>query len=116
MLLYNISSGNLLGCAMCRDRILGLGESIQVMVITEAINAMTQYAFNVLQVKRLAITCDADNECSKKIPERLGYRLESIMKSNRVKPVSGEVTDTLVYVRNDLCDLSELNVTWKNEE
>lgn len=80
--------------------------------ITEAINALTRYAFNALQVKRITITCDVDNERSKKVPERLGYRLESIMKANRVKPVSGEVSDTLVYVRNDLIGLPELNVKW----
>lgn len=84
--------------------------------ITEAINAITQYAFNVLKVRRLAITCDVDNERSKKIPERLGYRLESIMKSNRVKPINGEITDTLVYVRNNLINFPELKVIWKNEK
>ncbi|CAM3099653.1 acetyltransferase [Legionella steigerwaltii] len=81
-------------------------------LITEAINAITQYAFKALNVKRIAITCDIDNERSKKIPERLGYQLESIMKSNRVKPMTGEVTDTLVYVRLDLSDLPALDVTW----
>jgi ribosomal-protein-serine acetyltransferase len=90
-----------------RKKYLGQG------YITEAINALTQYAFNVMKVKRLAITCDVENERSKKIPERLGYRFESIMKANRVKPVSGEATDTLVYVRNDLVGLPELNVMWK---
>lgn len=84
--------------------------------ITEAINAITRYAFDVLKVRRLAITCDTDNERSKKIPERLGYRFESIMKSNRIKPISGEITDTLVYARNDLIGLPEIKVTWKNEE
>jgi ribosomal-protein-serine acetyltransferase len=82
--------------------------------ITEAVNAITQYAFKVLDVKRIAITCDTDNERSKKIPERLGYRLESIMRANKIKPISGEVADTLVYVRNDLNDLPELEVTWGN--
>lgn len=82
--------------------------------MTEAINAITQYAFKALKVKRITITCDIDNERSKKIPERLGYQLESIMKSNRVKPVSGAVTDTLVYVRFDVSNLPELNVTWGN--
>lgn len=80
--------------------------------ITEAVNAITQYAFKILHVKRIAITCDVDNERSKKIPERLGYSLESIMKANRIKPVSGEVSDTVVYVRNDLINLPELDVQW----
>lgn len=80
--------------------------------MTEAINAVTRYSFNVLNLKRLAITCDVDNVRSKKIPERLGYRFESQMKLNRIKPVTGEAIDTLVYVRNDLAGLPELQVTW----
>ena len=90
-----------------RKKYLGQG------YITEAINAITQYAFNVLKVKRLAITCDVDNERSKKVPERLGYSLESIMKANRVKPITGEVTDTLVFARTNLINLPELTVSWK---
>jgi ribosomal-protein-serine acetyltransferase len=81
-------------------------------LITEATNAITQYAFKALNVKRITITCDIDNEQSKKIPERLGYQLESIMRLNRVKPATGEITDTLVYVRFGLDDLPELEVTW----
>lgn len=80
--------------------------------ITEAINAITQYAFKVIKTKRIAITCDIDNERSKKIPERLHYKLESIVKSNRLKPVTHEITDTLVYARTDLIDLPELQVSW----
>lgn len=89
-----------------RKKYAGLG------FITEAANALTQYAFKVMQAKRVVITCDIDNERSKKIPEKLGYKLEAVMKSNRIKPVTGEVTDTLVYVRIDLQDLPELAVSW----
>lgn len=81
-------------------------------LITEATNALTQYAFKALNVKRITITCDIDNEQSKKIPERLGYQLESIMRLNRIKPVTNVITDTLVYVRFGLDDLPELEVTW----
>jgi ribosomal-protein-serine acetyltransferase len=80
--------------------------------ITEAVNALTQYAFNILKVKRIAITCDIDNERSKKIAERLGYQLESIMPLNGVKPKTGKFTDTLVYVRTDLINLPDLDINW----
>lgn len=83
--------------------------------MTEAVNAVTQYAFKVLGVKRIGITCDVDNERSKKIPERLGYRLESLIKANRLKPISGEISDTLVYARNDLNGIPDLEVTWDNQ-
>lgn len=81
--------------------------------ITEAVNALTQYAFKQLGVKRITITCDPDNLRSKNIPEKLGYKLESVIKSNRVKPLTEEVGDTLVYVRNDLIGLPEMIVIWE---
>lgn len=80
--------------------------------ITEAVNALTQYAFKQIGVKKITITCDHDNIRSKNIPEKLGFKLESILKANRKKPVTGEASDTLVYVRTDLNGIPELNVTW----
>lgn len=80
--------------------------------ITEAINALTQYGFKQIGAKKITITCDVDNIRSKKIPEKLGYRLQSIEKENRQKPITGEISDTLVYVRTDLSDLPQLRVTW----
>jgi ribosomal-protein-serine acetyltransferase len=77
-------------------------------LMTEAINAMTQYAFKQLGIKRIAITCDVDNVRSKQIPEKLGYCLEATLKANRKKPVTGEISDTLVYARYDLSGLPEI--------
>jgi ribosomal-protein-serine acetyltransferase len=79
---------------------------------TEAMNAMTQYAFKQLSVKRMSITCDADNINSKKIPERLGYLLEATLKAHRRKPHTNEISDTLIYARYDLLSLPDLNVQW----
>jgi RimJ/RimL family protein N-acetyltransferase len=79
--------------------------------MTEAINALTLYAFKQMQVKRIAITCDPDNERSKKIPERLGYNLEGILKSNRFT-TEGNVTDTLVFARYNAENLPKQEVYW----
>jgi len=65
--------------------------------MTEAINAITQYAFKQLGVMRISLTCDVDNTRSKKIAERLHYTLEGTLKSHRRKPISGELSDSLVY-------------------
>lgn len=80
--------------------------------ITEAINAITQYAFKQLRVKRIAITCDANNIRSQKIPERLGYLLEGVLKSNRISPKAHEVSDTLVYACYDRHQLPDLYCSW----
>ena|SRR3990167_595228 len=80
--------------------------------ITEAINAITQYAFKQLNVKRISLTCDPDNIKSKKIAERLGYTLEGRLKNHRMKPEDGTVGDTLIYARYDLNNLPKLLVKW----
>jgi ribosomal-protein-serine acetyltransferase len=79
--------------------------------MTEAVNSITQYAFKQLGMKRLSITCDVFNERSKKIAERLGFKLEATLKANRIQ-VNGEVSDTLVFARYDLKGLPDLLVTW----
>jgi len=81
-------------------------------LMTEAINALTQYAFKQLAVKRIAITCDADNIRSKKIAERLHYSLEGVLKFHRRKPIIGELSDTLVYAKYSLKSLPLLTVEW----
>lgn len=80
-------------------------------LMTEAVNAVTHYAFKHLRAQRIAITCDIDNARSKKIAERLGYQLEATIKSSRVN-AKGELSDTLLYARYGLQGLPELNVSW----
>lgn len=80
-------------------------------LMTEAINALTQYAFKELKVKRIAITCDVENIRSQKIPKQLGYHLESVIKANRLK-MTGEISDTLVFARHNLDGLPNLVITW----
>jgi ribosomal-protein-serine acetyltransferase len=81
-------------------------------LMTEAINALTRYAFEALKVNRIAITCDADNIRSKNIPERLGYVLEGRLKFHRRKPLTQELSDTLIYARYDSENLPEIQVNW----
>ncbi len=80
-------------------------------LMTEAINALSHYAFKQLGVKRIAITCDEDNNRSKKIPERLGYNLEGILKANRVN-ILNEVTNTCVFACYSIDSLPSLDVSW----
>ena len=79
--------------------------------MTEAVNALTQYAFKQLKVNRIAITCDVINIQSKRIPERLGYHLEGTLKNNR-RTIDEKISDTLVFARYNLNDLPNLTVTW----
>lgn len=80
--------------------------------MTEATNAITQYAFKQLHAKRIAITCDPDNTKSKNIAERLGYTLEGRLKNHRIKPENNQVGDTLIYARYSSDNLPPLKVSW----
>jgi ribosomal-protein-serine acetyltransferase len=81
--------------------------------MTEAVNAITQYAFKQLHMKGVAITCGRDNIRSKKIPERLGFHLEGALKANRIKPITGDISDTLIFAKYDLNNLPSLVVNWE---
>lgn len=80
--------------------------------ITEATNAITQYAFKQLKVNRIALTCDPDNIKSKNIAERLHFTLEGRLKNHRRKPDTKALGDTLIYAKYDDNNLPPLNVTW----
>lgn len=79
--------------------------------MTEAVNALTQYAFQELNVKRIAITCAKDNIRSQKLAERLGYTLEGTLRYNRLT-INNELSSTLIFARYDVSNLPELPVKW----
>ena len=81
--------------------------------ITEAANALTRYAFDELKANRVQICCDADNIASRRVPERLKFDLEAKLKNHRVKQVTKELADTLVFAIYDTKHLPNLDVGWK---
>lgn len=93
-----------------RDSFSGKG------LMTEAINALTRYAFEQVAVTRISITCDVDNLRSQKVAERLGYVLEGILKSNRRHPITNDISSTMVYAKYDTNNLPHLIVEWGNHE
>ena len=66
--------------------------------ITEAVNAITDFAFDVLGAQRLEIRCDARNERSAAVARRAGYTLEVRMRC-QARGVDGSLRDTLVFVK-----------------
>ena len=68
---------------------------------TEAVQAVSRMVFDHLHVKRLVISCDPDNVASRKIPEKLGFQLEGILRQARLKPHSHVLGDTCLYARVD---------------
>lgn len=80
-------------------------------LMTEAVNALTRYAFNELAARRVQIIHAAGNDASRRVIERLGYTLEGKLKNDALLP-DGTVTDHWVYGRTDAHGLPDLDVRW----
>ncbi len=74
--------------------------------ITEAVEALTKYAFKILKAKRIEIRCDDTNLKSRAIPERLGYQLDGILKMEALA-ADGSVRNTCVYSCLELSNLKK---------
>ncbi|WP_124727805.1 GNAT family N-acetyltransferase [Staphylospora marina] len=74
----------------CRKGFTGKG------YITESVRALTVFAFELLHAARVEIRCDKRNVRSRKVAERLGYRLEGILRNHEVD-VDGTLRDTCIY-------------------
>lgn len=66
--------------------------------MTEAVNAITQFAFIVLNAQRVEIRCDVGNRRSAAVAERAGYSLEACLRRN-ARSTDGSLRDTLIYTK-----------------
>jgi RimJ/RimL family protein N-acetyltransferase len=66
--------------------------------VTEAVHAMTQFAFENLKAIRIEIHCDDRNPRSGAVGQRAGFTLETIRRSDS-RAQDGSVRDTRVYVK-----------------
>lgn len=75
----------------CRTRMVGQG------YITEAVRAITEFAFQHLRANRIEVRIDARNTRSIAVAERAGYALEARF-ARHDRGVDGTLRDTLIYV------------------
>ncbi len=78
---------------------------------TEIANALTRFAFDVLDARRVEICAAEFNIASRRVIEKLGFELESLKKADSLLP-DGTVTGHAEYVRYDKIGLPPLDVTW----
>jgi RimJ/RimL family protein N-acetyltransferase len=67
--------------------------------ITEAVEALTKFAFEYYGAKRVEIRCDPDNTGSRSIPERLGFTLEGLLRNDSVSADGNEVRSTCIFAK-----------------
>lgn len=66
--------------------------------MTEAVNALTRFAFDTLQAERIEIRCDVQNSRSAAVAQRAGYILEGTFRHD-ARDVQGELRTTLIFAR-----------------
>ena len=71
--------------------------------ITEAVVGLTDFAFDVLEAKRVEIRCDVKNERSAEVPRRLGFELEGTIRCDDRDHLTNELRDTYIFskIRRD---------------
>lgn len=67
--------------------------------MTEAVTAVSNFAFNTLGAKRVEIRCDARNQRSAAVARRAGYVLEATVRQEMRHHLSHELRDTLIFAR-----------------
>lgn len=76
----------------CRSDCTGHG------YITEAVNALVQYAYDQLGAVRVEVIVDESNIRSRRVAERSGFTLEGVLRSHSRGP-DGALRDICVYAR-----------------
>lgn len=76
----------------CRSRRSGEG------FVTEAVEAVSRYAFEAIGAVRIELVTDRENLASRRVAERCGYTLEGILHRERRAP-DGSLRDTCLYAR-----------------
>lgn len=66
--------------------------------VTEAVRALTQWAFEKLSAQRVEIRMDTRNERSWRVAERAGFALECVLVKDR-KALDGAQSDTRIYAK-----------------
>jgi RimJ/RimL family protein N-acetyltransferase len=64
--------------------------------MTEAVNALTRFCFDVLEATRVEIQCDADNERSAAVALRTGYTQEARLR-HAIRANAGNLSDRLIF-------------------
>jgi RimJ/RimL family protein N-acetyltransferase len=103
---FAAASGRYLGCVSLHDpdwdlRAFGIGYWLRASAIgqgyaTEAVRLLVDLAVGSLAARRVELRCDARNEPSRRVAERVGFVLEGRLR-NAVLAPDGHPADALVF-------------------
>jgi ribosomal-protein-serine acetyltransferase len=64
--------------------------------MSEAIERMTDFGFDVLHMERIGIQCDKNNTISYWVAEKVGYTVDGTLRNYR-RHSDGQLADTIIY-------------------
>jgi ribosomal-protein-serine acetyltransferase len=64
-------------------------------IVTRAVKLLEKEIFKSGDWHRIEIRCDVDNKASMRVPEKLGYKLDGILREEY--PLNGELRSTMVW-------------------
>lgn len=67
-------------------------------IVTKSASKLIAYAFNELKMEKVQISAAVENESSRKVCERLGFKLEGII--SRSENLNGQIVDHAIYGLN----------------
>lgn len=67
-------------------------------IVTKSVSKFISYAFNELKMEKIQISAAVDNSSSRKICERLGFKLEGVISNN--ENLNGQIVDHAIYGLN----------------
>jgi len=68
--------------------------------MTEAAQALTRFAFESLEARRVFMLCDSRNTAARRVAEKCGFALEAVLKNNALDVQDSSVwVDECVYAR-----------------
>ena len=67
--------------------------------MTEAVEAINNFAFDTLGARRVEIRVDSNNHKSIAIPKRLGFALEATLHNESRHHLTNELRDTLIFAK-----------------
>jgi RimJ/RimL family protein N-acetyltransferase len=82
-------------------------------LITEAMNALSHYLFDVLKAKRVEINCEENNVRSAKVALRLNYELEGKLKNHRLDATGRVITHSLIFACTENAKLPPIQYRWE---
>lgn len=81
--------------------------------ITEAMNVLSRYLFQVLKAKRVEINCEEDNIRSALVAQRLNYDLEGKLRNHRFDATGKKITHSMIYSCIDAGKLPPMPFHWE---